>query len=47
MAQVRIELEKDEVKEMGKIREEMKRLKEKDKIKLLAFLQGVSFAERS
>lgn len=47
MAQVRIELDKDEIKEMGKIREEMKRLKEKDKIKLLAFLQGVSFAERS
>lgn len=47
MAQVRIELDKDEIKEMGKIREEMKRLKEKDKIKLLAFLQGVSFAGKS
>lgn len=47
MAQVRIELEKDEVKEARQLHEELRKLKEKDKIKLLAFLQGVSFAERS
>lgn len=47
MAQVRIELEKDEVKEARQLHEELRKLKDKDKIKLLAFLQGVSFAGKS